>query len=134
MRLLLMMIILALSIPAVFVESSAAEETVAKPQFMGIFKGSYRDSYPQAIVVKRFLIANGAYSKKKRTTGDEVIVQKMSEKVLNEFISKGSANCKSQYFVIEEVSTQVGYHPKGPLLLLLDANVVCFNTSESPKI
>lgn len=130
MRLLLTRIIFTLSICTAFTGISAAEETVGKPKFMGVFKGSFMGSYPEALVVKRFLISNGAYAKKKRTIDEENTVQKMSTRILNDFISKGSQNCKSQYYLIEEVSTALAYNQKGALLVNMDANVVCFNSDK----
>jgi hypothetical protein len=95
---------------------------------MGIFKGSYRDTFPQAVVVKRFLINNGVFTVNSKAIGDAETIQRMSEKLMNDFISKGSESCKSQqYYVIEEVAVQLGYHPDGSHLLHADANVVCFN-------
>lgn len=133
MQQILTMMIFALFVSIAFPCSSTAEETGAKPRFMGVFKGSYRDSYPQAVVVKRFLITNGAYAVKVPAIGDEDTIQKMSDKVLNDFIQKGSRSCTSHYYVIEEVSTGLNYHPDGSLLLHSDANVVCFNTTTPLK-
>lgn len=129
MRRWLAIMIFTLSISAACVGSSVAEETGSKPKFMGVFKGSYHYSYPQAIVVKRFLINNGAFTANSKTIGDAETIQKMSDKVINDFVSKGSESCKlQQYYVIEEVATQLSYHPDGSHLLHSDANVVCFNT------
>jgi len=131
MRRLLMIMIIVLSVPITFAGSTAAEETGGKPKFMGIFKGSYRESFPQAIVVKRFLINNGTFAVNSKTIGDAETIQKMSEKIMSDFISKGSESCKSQqYYVIEEVATALNYHPDGSHLLHSDANVVCFNTNK----
>jgi hypothetical protein len=122
------MIIFALSITIPSAGSYAAEETASKTKFMGIFKGSFHNSFPQAVVVKRFLINNGVFAINSKTIGDAETIQRMSDKIMNDFISKGSESCKSQhYYVIEEVNTQLNYHPDGSHLLHADANVVCFN-------
>jgi hypothetical protein len=122
------MMIIALSTTIPTVESFAVEETAPMTKFMGVFKGGFRDSYPKAIVVKRFLINNGAFAVNSKIIGDAETIQKMTDKVINDFISKGSESCKSvQYFVIEEIATQLSYHPDGSHLLHSDANVVCFN-------
>jgi len=122
--------VFTLSICTAFTGIAAAEETVGKPKFMGVFKGSFIGSYPEALVVKRFLISNDAFAKKKRTSGEENMVQKMSAKILADFISKGSDNCKSQYYLLEEVSTALAYNQKGALLVNMDANIVCFNSDK----
>jgi hypothetical protein len=122
------MMTFALSITIPSVGSSAGEETATQSKFMGIFKGSFRDSFPQAVVVKRFLINNGAFTANSKSIGDADTIQKMSDKIMKDFISKGSESCKSQqYYVIEEVATQLNYHPDGSHLLHSDANIVCFN-------
>ena len=130
MKRFITMTILALSLSISLAGNSSAEETKTKAEFKGIFKGSYRESYPQASVTKRYLITNASYSNKKRKVGDEDTVLKMSEKMLNDFILKSAERCQSRYFVIEEVATSLGYHPNGSLLVVLDANVVCFNTDK----
>ncbi len=123
--------IFALAISTVYVGSSSAEEKSEKAQFMGIFKGSYKISFPQAIVVKRFLINNGVFAKNSAAIGDAETIQKMSDMMMKYFIAKGAESCKGQqYYVIEEVATALNYHPDGSHLLHSDANIVCFNTNE----
>ena len=120
--------ILAVAITIPFAGSSAAEEAVTKAKFLGIFKGNYRDTYPLAVVVKRFLINNAVFTVNSKTIADAQTIQSMSEKLMAEFISKGAESCKAQqYYVIEEVAVQLNYHPDGSHLLHADANVVCFN-------
>jgi hypothetical protein len=122
---------IALSLSMAFAGSSAAEGSSAKPRFMGIFKGSYRYSFPQAVVVKRFLVNNGVFAKNAVAIGDAETIQKMSDKIMKDFISKGFESCTAQqYYVIEEVNTVLNYHPDGSHLLHSDANIVCFNTNE----
>ncbi|MDD5286518.1 MAG: hypothetical protein PHD54_11720 [Desulfuromonadaceae bacterium] len=128
----LKIMIIALSITIPFTGSSTAEEAATKSKFMGIFKGSYQSTYPQAVVVKRFLINNAVFTVNSKTIADAQTIQSMSEKLMTEFISKGSESCKAQqYYVIEEVAVQLNYHPDGSHLLHADANVVCFNMIKS---
>lgn len=133
MRRWLTMMIFVLTMAVPFVSRAAAEETVTKARFMGIFKGSYRDTYPQAVIVKRFLINNAVFTVNSKAIADAETIQRMSEKLMADFIFKGSESCKAQsYYVIEEVAVQLNYHPDGSHLLHADANVVCFNMLKTP--
>ena len=133
MRQWLTMIIFVLTIAVPLAARAAAEEVVTKTRFMGIFKGSYHDSHPQAVIVKRFLINNAVFAVNTKSIADAETIQKMSEKLMTDFISKGSESCKAQpYYVIEEVAVQLNYHPDGSHLLHADANVVCFNMLKAP--
>jgi hypothetical protein len=111
---------------AVMLASNAmADDSIS----MGVFKGSFRDIYPDALVQNITIINNGGSSDREHPAA---YLQKQTKNFQNEFASSARNFCKSKskYSAVDQFEVSILIDIRGvgtSALVTANANLVCFD-------
>lgn len=119
-----------LTVIVALVLSIAGDSIAGNSIEAGIFKGSVREVFPNAIYVDSFILNNSGTSGLSRSSID--FYQSEYRRYRSDFMQYGADKCETQYHALEHFDVQIAFAGTN-LMTVGTANVVCFNLPEKNK-